>query len=210
MPRRHRSHSAEFKRQVVASYQSGEALHALSRRHDLARNLIRIGIATPNLLSKVVAMIDGAEMVDRDTKGGVYEYMLGKIASAGQTGQVRTPRHIIQLMVGIMAPTPEDTVCDPACGSAGFLVATGEYLRREHPELFRDARLRSWFHNGLFNGFDFDGTMLRIGAMNMALHGVDNPDIAYRESLAEEHVEDAGAYLMILANPRSLECSRVV
>ena len=175
----------------------GESDGSLSRHMKEAR----LGIPTPNLLSKVVQMIDGVEMADRDTKGDVYEYMLGKIASAGQNGQFRTPRHIIQLMVEIMAPTPEDTVCDPACGSAGFLVATGEYLRREHPELFRDARLRSWFHNGLFNGFDFDGTMLRIGAMNMALHGVDNPDIAYRDSLAEEHGEDAGAYSVILANP---------
>jgi len=175
----------------------GDADGSLSRHMRDAR----LGIPNANLLAKVVGLLDAVPMADRDTKGDVYEYMLGKIASAGQNGQFRTPRHIIQLMVEIMAPTPEDAVCDPACGSCGFLVATGEYLRREHPGLFRDARLRSWFNNGLFNGFDFDGTMLRIGAMNMALHGVENPEIVYRDSLAEEHGEDAGAYSVILANP---------
>jgi type I restriction enzyme M protein len=146
-------------------------------------------------------MLDDIEMADRDTKGDVYEYMLGKIASAGQNGQFRTPRHIIKLMVALMAPTPEDTICDPAAGTCGFLVAAGEHLREHHPELFRDPRLRSHFHTGLFNGFDFDATMLRIGAMNMTLHGVEDPEIAYRDSLAEDHAEDAGAYSLVLANP---------
>jgi type I restriction enzyme M protein len=175
----------------------GETDGSLSRHMREAR----LGFSNANLLAKAVTMLDAVEMADRDTKGDVYEYMLGKIATAGQNGQFRTPRHIIQLMVEITAPTPQDTICDPAAGTCGFLVAAGEYLRREHPGLFRDPKQRAWFHNGLFNGFDFDGTMLRIGAMNMALHGVENPDILYRDSLAEEHAEDAGAYSLILANP---------
>ena len=107
-------------------------------------------------------------MEERDTKGDVYEYMLGKIATAGQNGQFRTPRHIIQLMVQLSAPKPADIVCDPACGTAGFLVAAGEYLRKRHPNLLYDAKPREHFHRGLFHGFDFDNTMLRIGSMEYA------------------------------------------
>ena len=123
-------------------------------------------------------------MDDRDTKGDLYEYMLGKIASAGQNGQFRTPRHIIELMVELTAPTPHDVICDPASGTCGFLVATGEYLREKHPGLFRDPKLNKHFHHSLFHGFDFDNTMLRIGSMNLLLHGVENPDIRYQDSLS--------------------------
>lgn len=161
----------------------------------------RLGFANANLLAKVVEQLDQIPMADRDTKGDVYEYMLGKIASAGQNGQFRTPRHIINLMVNIMAPTPQDTICDPAAGTCGFLVAAGEYIRDHHGEALRNDALRDHFHNGMFHGFDFDSTMLRIGAMNMTLHGVDNADVSYRDSLAEEHGTDAGTYSMILANP---------
>lgn len=161
----------------------------------------RLGFSNPNLLAKVVQMLDDIDMDDRDTKGDVYEYMLGKIASAGQNGQFRTPRHIIQLMVHLMAPTPEDVICDPAAGTCGFLVAAGEYLRDHYPSMLRDPEQRKHFHNGMFHGFDFDSTMLRIGAMNMTLHGVENSDVSYRDSLAEEHGEDAGRYSLILANP---------
>ena len=161
----------------------------------------RLGFSNPNLLAKVVQMLDEIDMDDRDTKGDVYEYMLGKIASAGQNGQFRTPRHIIQLIVHLMAPTPKDTICDPAAGTCGFLVAAGEYLRDHTPGILRDPDQRRHFHNAMFHGFDFDSTMLRIGAMNMTLHGVENPDISYRDSLAEEHFADAGGYSLILANP---------
>ena len=161
----------------------------------------RFTIPTPALLSKVVDMLDHVPMEDRDTKGDLYEYMLGKIASAGQNGQFRTPRHIIQLMVELTAPTPKDIICDPASGTCGFLVAAGEYLREKHPELFNDAELREHFHHGLFHGYDFDNTMLRIGSMNMALHGVENPDIRYRDSLAQDHAGDEERYSLILANP---------
>lgn len=161
----------------------------------------RLGFSNPALLAKVVEKLDRIPMEDRDTKGDVYEYMLAKIASAGQNGQFRTPRHIIRLMVELTAPKPTDVICDPAAGTCGFLVAAGEYLREKHPELMRDPALRKHFHEGLFHGFDFDTTMLRIGAMNMTLHGVENPNVTYRDSLAEDHTEDAGAYSLVLANP---------
>lgn len=161
----------------------------------------RLGFSNAALLAKVVDMLDKIPMDDRDTKGDLYEYMLGKIASAGTNGQFRTPRHIIQLMVEMTKPKPEDVICDPAAGTCGFLVAAGEYLRDNHPEILRDERLKKHFHGGMFHGFDFDPTMLRIGSMNMTLHGVENPDISYRDSLAEEHGRDAGRYSLILANP---------
>ena len=161
----------------------------------------RFTIPTPSLLSRVVDMLDHVPMEDRDTKGDVYEYMLGKIASAGQNGQFRTPRHIIRLMVEMTAPRPDDVVCDPACGTGGFLVATGEYLRETHPEIFTDATRLHHFNETLFNGFDFDNTMLRIGSMNLALHGIENPNIRYKDSLAEEHAGEDEHYTLILANP---------
>jgi type I restriction enzyme M protein len=161
----------------------------------------RFQIPGAALLDKVVQKLDKLDMGDRDTKGDVYEYMLAKIATAGQNGQFRTPRHIIATMVELVQPKPEDVICDPACGTCGFLVAAGEYLRKHHAALFRDEGLRKHFNEGLFNGFDFDPTMLRIGSMNMALHGVEGANISYRDSLAEDHVEDAGRYSLVLANP---------
>ncbi len=161
----------------------------------------RFTIPTPALLARVVDMIDHVPMEDRDTKGDLYEYMLAKIASAGQNGQFRTPRHIIRLMVEMVTPQPTDVVCDPACGTAGFLVATGEYLREHNPEIFRDEKLKQHFHHALFHGFDFDNTMLRIGSMNMLLHGVENPDIRYRDSLAQDHAGEEEKYTLVMANP---------
>lgn len=161
----------------------------------------RFTIPTPALLSKVVDLIDAVPMEDRDTKGDLYEYMLGKIATAGQNGQFRTPRHIIRLMVEMTAPTPTDVICDPACGTCGFLMMAGEYLRERHPEALRDAKLRKHFHEGVFHGFDFDNTMLRIGSMNMLLHGVENPDVRYRDSLAQDHAGEEEKYTLVLANP---------
>jgi type I restriction enzyme M protein len=161
----------------------------------------RFQIPGAALLAKVVDKIDKLDMGGRDTKGDVYEYMLSKIATAGQNGQFRTPRHIIAMMVELMQPKPEDVICDPACGTCGFLVAAGEYLRKHHAALFQDDKLRRHFNERLFNGFDFDPTMLRIGSMNMALHGVEGANVSYRDSLAEEHAEDAGRYSLVLANP---------
>jgi len=161
----------------------------------------RFTIPTPALLAKVVDLLDNVPMEDRDTKGDLYEYMLGKIATAGQNGQFRTPRHIIRLMVEMTAPQPPDLICDPACGTAGFLVAAGEHLRERHPDVLHDARQKKHFHQRMFHGFDFDNTMLRIGSMNMLLHGVENPDIRYRDSLAQDHAGDEEAYTLVLANP---------
>lgn len=162
----------------------------------------RFSIPTAALLSKVVDLIDQIPMQDRDTKGDVYEYMLGKIATAGRNGQFRTPRHIIEMMVAMMAPKPTDIVCDPACGTAGFLVSTYQYLFDHHgKDIFPDKTLSHHFYNKLFNGFDFDNTMLRIGSMNMTLHGVDNSNIRYKDSLSEEHSGDEAMYSLVLANP---------
>ena len=161
----------------------------------------RFTIPTPALLAKVVDLLDAVPMEDRDTKGDLYEYMLGKIASAGQNGQFRTPRHIIRLMVELTAPQPTDVICDPACGTAGFLVAAGEALRERHPNILHDPVLREHFHHRMFHGFDFDNTMLRIGSMNMLLHGVENPDIRYRDSLAQDHAGEEEKYTLVLANP---------
>src|SRR5437016_5037831 len=161
----------------------------------------RFTIPTPALMAKVVDKIDKVPMEERDTKGDLYEYMLGKIASAGQNGQFRTPRHIIRLMVEMVQPKPTDIVCDPACGTCGFLVAVGEYLRERHPESLTEPKLRQHFHHELFHGFDFDNTMLRIGSMNMLLHGVENPDVIYRDSLSQDHAGEEEKYSLVLANP---------
>ena len=161
----------------------------------------RFTIPTPALLSKVVDLIDNVPMEDRDTKGDLYEYMLGKVATAGQNGQFRTPRHIIRLMVEMTEPNTRDVICDPACGTCGYLVAAGEYLRDKHPEMLTEPKSRDHFHHGMFHGFDFDSTMLQIGSMNMLLHGVEQPDITYRDSLAQDHAGEEEKYTLVLANP---------
>lgn len=161
----------------------------------------RFSIQTPALLARAVDLIDQLPMDDRDTKGDLYEYMLSKIASAGQNGQFRTPRHIIRLMVEMVEPKPTDIVCDPACGTCGFLVAVGEYLRERHSEALTDPKLSDHFHHHLFHGFDFDSTMLRIGSMNILLHGVENPEVVYRDSLAQDHAGEEEKYTLVLANP---------
>ena len=162
----------------------------------------RFTIPTPALLAKVIDLLADVPMDDKDTKGDIYEYMLGKIAAAGQNGQFRTPRHIIKMMVELMQPKPSDTICDPACGTAGFLVATSEYLIDHHStEVFANPEAAKHFSEATFFGYDFDSTMLRIGSMNMMLHGVENPHIENRDSLSEAHSNIAGKYSLILANP---------
>lgn len=161
----------------------------------------RFTIPTPALLSRVVDMLDDIPMADRDTNGDLYEYLLSKIAAAGVNGQFRTPRHIIDLMVQMTAPKPGDEICDPACGTAGFLVSASEYVRDTHADALLDAAQRQHFHRSMFHGYDFDSTMLRIGSMNMLLHGIESPDIRYRDSLSEGASEDAEKYSLILANP---------
>jgi len=161
----------------------------------------RFTIPTPALLSRVVDMLDDVPMQDRDTTGDLYEYMLGKIATAGTNGQFRTPRHIIKLMVDMTAPQPTDEICDPAAGTCGFLVTASEYIRHTHPSVMTDESQRQHFHHSMFHGYDFDSTMLRIGSMNMLLHGIDQPDIRYKDSLSEGASGEAGLYSLILANP---------
>ena len=161
---------------------------------------------TARVLANVVDQLDDIDMADSDTKGDLYEYMLGKIATAGQNGQFRTPRHIIKLMVDMTAPAPKDVICDPACGTAGFLVAASEHLVEHHGDrIYKNAPARRRFNEGTFHGYDFDTTMLRIGSMNMLLHGVENPDIRYRDSLAQTDLaaagDDAERYSLVLANP---------
>ena len=157
-------------------------------------------IPTPIMLQRVVTAIDKLKMKDRDTKGDVYEYLLSKLSTAGTNGQFRTPRHIIKMMVELMKPTPEDIIVDPAAGSAGFLVEAGEYLRNNRNDLFLTENLKEHFNNTMFYGFDMDRTMLRIGAMNLMQHGIENPNISYKDSLSEDN-EDNNIYTLVLANP---------
>lgn len=158
-------------------------------------------IPTPLMLSKIVDGIDNIDMDEnKDTKGDLYEYLLSKVATAGTNGQFRTPRHIIDMIVKLMKPTPQDVIVDPAAGSAGFLVSSQAYLRENHADLFLVQGLKEHFNNNMFYGFDMDRTMLRIGAMNMMLHGVDNPNIEYKDSLSEANT-DKDKFSLVLANP---------
>ena len=163
-------------------------------------------IPTPQLLSKIVDALDNiyiemAKSMNTDTKGDVYEHLLAKLSTAGVNGQFRTPRHIIRMMVELLDPKPDDTICDPACGTSGFLVSAGEYLKEKYQnEIFYNREKKDHYNNHMFYGYDMDRTMLRVGAMNMMTHGVDNPNIAYRDSLSDQNL-DNGKYSMILANP---------
>ena len=157
-------------------------------------------VPTPIVLQKVVSSLDKIEMNDRDTKGDLYEYLLSKLSTAGTNGQFRTPRHIIKMMVELMQPTENDVIVDPAAGSAGFLVEAGEYLRNNRNDLFLTENLKEHFNNTMFYGFDMDRTMLRIGAMNLMQHGIENPNISYKDSLSEDN-EDNSKYTLVLANP---------
>lgn len=158
-------------------------------------------IPTPLMLSKIIDGIDNIDMDENnDTKGDLYEYLLSKVATAGTNGQFRTPRHIIDMIVRLMKPTSQDIIVDPAAGSAGFLVSSQAYLRENHANLFLVQGLKEHFNNNMFYGFDMDRTMLRIGAMNMMLHGVDNPNIEYKDSLSEVNT-DKDKFSLVLANP---------
>jgi type I restriction enzyme M protein len=158
-------------------------------------------IQSPKLLDKVVQQIDVLELDKKDVKGDLYEYMLSKIAEAGTNGQFRTPRHIIRMMVEITQPKQDDIICDPSAGTAGFLVSAGEYIYQKHQDWFNDKEFRNHFNNTMFNGIEFDPTMLRIGAMNMQLHGMDNPTLIGKDALSESNANINEAYSLILANP---------
>ena len=163
-------------------------------------------LPTPLLLSKVVDALDEiyqlmSEAQSADVRGDTYEYLLSKIAQSGLNGQFRTPRHIIKMMVELMDPKADDVICDPACGTSGFLVTAGEYLKENRKEeIFYDKQKKDHYMNHMFFGYDMDRTMLRIGAMNMMTHGIDNPFIEYRDSLSDQN-PDKDKYSLILANP---------
>lgn len=163
-------------------------------------------LPTPLVLSKVVDCLDGiyaqmAQIQETDIRGDVYEYLLSKISQSGRNGQFRTPRHIIRMMVELMDPTAQEVICDPACGTSGFLVAAAEYLREtRRQEIFYNRENLEHYMDGMFHGFDMDRTMLRIGAMNMMTHGIENPDIQYRDSLSDQNT-DREKYTLVLANP---------
>lgn len=157
-------------------------------------------IQSPRTLVKIVEGIDSLDMNNRDTMGDVYEYVLGKMAASGNNGQFRTPRHIIRMMVELMEPNLKDTICDPAMGSAGFIVESAKFIQSHYKSELLKKENSEHYKNGMLHGFDTDATMLRIGAMNLMLHGVDNPDIQYRDSLSTDNT-DADKYTLCLANP---------
>lgn len=178
-------------------------------------------IQKPSLLVSAVNMIDKLPITEGDAKGDLYEYLLGKLTTAGINGQFRTPRHIIRFMVDLLEPKPTETIGDPACGTAGFLVGVMQYLLETHTSAEGKFKgdgekivytgdllepYRAHIQSGMFHGFDFDATMLRIASMNLMLHGVDNPDIHYQDTLSNSFPEKfanqaAGGFDVILANP---------
>lgn len=163
-------------------------------------------VPTPVMLDKIVSAMDEIyekmeQLRSEDVRGDIYEYLLSKLATAGVNGQFRTPRHIIKMMVEMMDPKADDLICDPACGTSGFLVESSEYLRKKKKaEVLFNAKNKEHYMNHMFHGYDMDRTMLRIGAMNMMTHGVSNPNIEYRDSLSDQN-EDKEKYSLILANP---------
>ncbi len=159
-------------------------------------------IPTPQVLQKIITGLDDLyehDIADLDMQGDLYEYMLGKLATAGQNGQFRTPKHIREMMVELLQPTPDDIICDPACGTAGFLVSAAEYIRKNYEDTMT-AEQWEHFAGGAFNGFDTDRTMLRISAMNLMLHSISNPDINYKDSVSKQN-DISDRYTMCLANP---------
>lgn len=164
-------------------------------------------VPTPQLLEKIITSLDDMyayidKLTDKqDARGDLYEYMLSKLSTAGTNGQFRTPRHIIRMMVELLDLQPGDTICDPACGTSGFLVAAGEYLK-EHffDEIFYNKEAKTHYDSTMFTGYDMDRTMLRIGAMNMMTHGIQSPHIEYKDSLSDQNT-DTGKYTKILTNP---------
>ncbi len=158
-------------------------------------------IPSPALLATAVDMIDKLEMQDLDTKGDLYEYLLSKIAQAGVNGQFRTPRHIGKMMVELADIQPNDIVCDPSCGTAGFLICAIMYLKEKYPEMFMDTAKLQHFNNDMFYGFDFDYSMLRIASMNMMSHGHQNPNIDYQDSLSEDASGLKEFCTCVIANP---------
>ena len=161
-------------------------------------------IPTAQMLEQIITGMEDLytnDLENKDMQGDLYEYMLGKLATAGQNGQFRTPKHIREMIVELLQPTPDDTICDPACGTSGFLVSAGEYLKETRKEeIFFNRQKKDHYMNHMFFGYDMDRTMLRIGAMNMMTHGIASPFIEYRDSLSDQN-PDKEKYSLILANP---------
>ncbi len=157
-------------------------------------------IPNARTLTKIVEGIDKLDMTNKDTMGDVYEYVLGKMAASGNNGQFRTPRHIIRMMVELMQPKLDDVICDPAMGSAGFIVESAKYVTDHYKKELLKKENQEHYKNTMLHGFDTDQTMLRIGAMNLMLHGVDNPCINYRDSLSSDNTDES-KYTLCLANP---------
>lgn len=159
-------------------------------------------IPTPQVLQKIITGLDDLyehDIADLDMQGDLYEYMLGKLATAGQNGQFRTPKHIREMMVELLAPTPDDYIVDPACGTAGFLVSASEYIRKHYEDTMTNEQWEN-FASTAFTGFDTDHTMLRISAMNLMLHSITNPDIDYKDSVSKQNQINS-KYTICLANP---------
>ena len=159
-------------------------------------------VPTPQVLQKIITGLDDLyehDIADLDMQGDLYEYMLSKLATAGQNGQFRTPKHIRELMVELLKPTPDDLICDPACGTAGFLVSAAEYIRKNYEATMTDEQWEN-FAGKTFSGYEIDPTMLRISSMNLMLHSISNPDIAYKDSVSKQNaIKDK--YTLCLANP---------
>ncbi len=159
-------------------------------------------IPTPQVLQKIITGLDDLyehDIAELDMQGDLYEYMLGKLAQAGQNGQFRTPKQIREMMVELLQPTPDDEICDPACGTAGFLVSASEYIRRNYEDTMT-AEQWEHFAGPAFTGYDTDRTMLRISAMNLMLHSISTPDVDYKDSVSKQN-QISDRYTMILANP---------
>lgn len=159
-------------------------------------------IPTPQVLQKIITGLEDLyenDLSDLDMQGDLYEYMLGKLATAGQNGQFRTPRHIIKMMVELIQPTPDDTICDPACGTAGFLVGAADYIRNHYEDTMTQEQWDA-YAGPMFTGFDTDRTMLRLSAMNLMLHSIKNPDIDYKDSVSKQN-DISSKYTVCLANP---------
>ena len=159
-------------------------------------------LPTPQVLQKIVTGLEDLythDISDRDMQGDLYEYMLGKLATAGRNGQFRTPKHIRKMMVELIAPTPDDLICDPACGTAGFLVSAAEYVRKNYEDTMTNEQWES-YPSMMFSGFDTDRTMLRISTMNLMLHSISNPDVDYKDSVSKQN-DISSKYTVCLANP---------
>ena len=159
-------------------------------------------IPTPQILQKVITGLDDLyehDIADLDMQGDLYEYMLGKLSSAGQNGQFRTPKHIREMMVALLQPTPDDSICDPACGTAGFLISSAEYIRAHYEDTMTPEQWAR-FAGETFTGFDTDTTMLRLSAMNLMLHSITNPNIDYKDSVSKQN-DLSNQFTMCLANP---------